>query len=34
MLNTEDSVLVLVDFQSRLAEIVERKELVCPMHYD
>jgi nicotinamidase-related amidase len=30
MLNTEDSVLVLVDFQSRLAEIVERKELVVP----
>ena len=30
MLNTEESVLVLVDFQERLAEIVHRRELVVP----
>ena len=30
MLNTLESILVLVDFQSRLAEIVDRKELVLP----
>ena len=30
MLNTEESVLVLVDFQERLAEIVLRRELVVP----
>lgn len=30
MLNTLDAVLVLVDFQSRLAEIVDRSELVVP----
>lgn len=30
MLNTEQAVLVLVDFQGRLAEIVDRSELVLP----
>lgn len=30
MLNTEESALVLVDFQARLAEIVDRRELVLP----
>lgn len=30
MLNTLDAVLVLVDFQGRLAEIVDRSELVVP----
>lgn len=30
MLNTEEAVLVMVDFQARLAGIVDRKELVLP----
>jgi nicotinamidase-related amidase len=30
MLNTEEAVLVMVDFQGRLAEIVDRKALVIP----
>ena len=30
MLNTEEAVLVMVDFQGRLAEIVDRKNLVVP----
>jgi len=30
MLNTEESALVLVDFQAQLAEIVDRRELVLP----
>lgn len=30
MLNTEESALVLVDLQARLAEIVDRQELVVP----
>ncbi len=30
MLNTEESVLVLVDIQTRLVEIVDRQELVVP----
>jgi nicotinamidase-related amidase len=30
MLNTEDAVLVMVDFQARLAGIVDRAELVLP----
>ena len=30
MINTLDTVLVMIDFQSRLAEIVDRKELVLP----
>lgn len=30
MLNTEESALVLVDYQARLAEIVDRQELVIP----
>lgn len=30
MLNTEEAVLVMVDMQARLAEIVDRKEMVLP----
>ena len=30
MLNTKEAVLVLVDFQTRLAEIVDRRDLVIP----
>lgn len=30
MINTLETVLVMVDFQSRLADIVDRKELVLP----
>jgi nicotinamidase-related amidase len=30
MLNTEESILVMVDFQARLVGIVDRKELVLP----
>jgi len=30
MLNTEEAVLVMVDFQTRLAEIVDRRERVIP----
>lgn len=30
MINTEEAVLVMVDFQGRLAEIVDRKDLVVP----
>jgi hypothetical protein len=30
MLNSEQAVLVMVDFQARLAEIVDRQALVLP----
>lgn len=30
MLNTEEAVLVMVDFQTRLAEIVDRRDVVIP----